>query len=97
MAQHGFGNISLPDLIRFQDDILELSIELHKAHEKIDEGIMVASNYWRDNKFDEFRSSFITYSDELENISFTYRRWAETVLQDTIDKVQRHVETNPGK
>lgn len=97
MAQHGFGNISLPDLIRFQDDILELSRELHKAHEKIDEGIMVASNYWRDNKFDEFRSSFITYSDELENISFTYRRWAETVLQDTIDKVQRHVETNPGK
>lgn len=97
MAQYEFGNISLPDLIRFHNDILDLARELLNAHEKIEDGIIVASNYWRDNKFDEFRNSFMTYSDELENISFTYKRWAETVLQDTIEKVMRHVGTNPGK
>lgn len=97
MPQFGFGNVSLPELIKFQNDILDLASELHKAHEKIEEGIMVASNHWFDNKFDEFRASFMTYSEELENISFTYRRWAETILQDTIDWVINYGNNNPGK
>ena len=97
MPQFGFGNASLQELIKFQNDIFDLADELKKAHEKIEEGIMVASNYWVDNKFDEFRASFMTYSEELENISFTYRRWAETVLQDTIDKVKIHQGIDPGR
>lgn len=92
-----FANASLQDLIKFQEDILDLARELHNAHEKIEEGIMVASHYWVDNKFDEFRASFMTYSEELEDISFTYRRWAETILQDTIDRVRIYGDINPGK
>ena len=61
-----FGNISLPDLLKFQEDILDLARELNNAHEKIEEGLMVASNYWQDTKFDEFRGSFMSYSEELE-------------------------------
>ena len=53
MPQFGFGNASLQELIKFQNDIFDLADELKKAHEKIEEGIMVASNYWVDNKFDE--------------------------------------------
>lgn len=92
-----FANVSLPDLIKFQENILDLASELDIAHQKIEEGIMVASNYWVDNKFDEFRASFITHSEELEDISFTYKRWAETVLQDTIDKVKKYQGLTPGK
>lgn len=92
-----FGNISLPDLIKFQEDILDLARELHNAHEKIEEGIMVASHYWRDTQFDEFHDSFMGYSEELENIGFTYKRWAETHLQDTIDVLIKRGGITPGK
>ena len=92
-----FGNISLPDLIRFQDDVFELARALNRAHEKIEEGLMVASHYWQDTKFDEFREAFMDYSDELENISFTYRRWGETHLQDTINVLQKRQGIDPGK
>lgn len=92
-----FGNISLPDLIRFQEDIFDLAQELNNAHEKIEEGLMVASHYWRDTKFDEFYSSFMSYSEELENISFTYRRWAETHLQDTINVLLKRGGIDAGK
>ncbi len=92
-----FGSISLPDLIRFQEDIFELARALNNAHEKIEEGLMVASHYWQDTKFDEFYTSFMAYSEELENISFTYRRWGETHLQDTIDVLIRRSGINPGK
>jgi hypothetical protein len=92
-----FGNISLPDLIRFQEDVLDLSLALNNAHEKIEEGLMVASNYWQDTKFDEFFSSFKGYSEELENISYTYRRWAETHLQDTINVLYKRQGIDPGK
>lgn len=92
-----FGNVSLPDLIRFQEDIFDLARALNNAHEKIEEGLMVASHYWQDTKFDEFHTSFMAYSEELENISFTYRRWAETHLQDTIDVLIKRSGINPGK
>lgn len=95
MAQ--FSNASLPDLIRFQEDVLDLARELNNAHENIEECLMIASNYWQDTKFDEFRESFITYSEELEDISFAYRRWAETYLQDTIDRLKTYGGINPGK
>lgn len=91
------GNNTLSELIHFQDNIFDLARELNNAHEKIEEALMVASNYWRDCKFDEFRGSFITYSEELENISITYKRWAETILQDTINKTRRHLGIDPGK
>lgn len=92
-----FGNISLPDLIKFQEDIFDLARELNNAHEKIEEGLMVASNYWQDTKFDEFREAFMGYSEELENISFSYKRWAETHLQDTIDVLIKRGNITPGK
>jgi len=92
-----FGSISLPDLIRFQEDIFELARALKNAHEKIEEGLMVASHYWQDTKFDEFYTSFMGYSEELENISFTYRRWGETHLQDTINVLIKRGGINPGK
>ena len=92
-----FGNISLPDLIRFQEDIFDLARALDNAHEKIEEGLMVASHYWQDTKFDEFYTSFMGYSEELENISFTYRRWGETHLQDTIDVLRKRQVIDPGK
>ncbi len=92
-----FGNISLPDLIRFQEDIFDLARALDNAHEKIEEGLMVASHYWQDTKFDEFYTSFMGYSEELENISFTYRRWGETHLQDTIDVLRKRQGIDPGK
>lgn len=92
-----FGNISLPDLIKFQEDIFDLAQELNNAHEKIEEGLMVASHYWQDTKFDEFYNSFMSYSEELENISFTYRRWAETHLQDTINVLYKRQGIDPGK
>lgn len=92
-----FGHVSLPDLIRFQEDIFDLARELNNAHEKIEEGLMVASHHWQDTKFDEFYGSFKSYSEELENISFTYRRWGETHLQETIDILKRRAGINPGK
>lgn len=92
-----FGNISLPDLIKFQEDIFDLARELNNAHEKIEEGLMVASNYWQDTKFDEFREAFMGYSEELENISISYKRWAETHLQDTIDVLIKRGNITPGK
>lgn len=91
------GNISLPDLINFQEDIFELAQALNNAHEKIEEGLMVASHYWQDTKFDEFRDSFMAYSEELENIGFEYKRWAETYLQDNIDVVKKRQGIDPGK
>lgn len=91
------GNISLPDLINFQEDIFELAQALNNAHEKIEEGLMVASHYWQDTKFDEFRGSFMAYSEELENIGFDYKRWAETYLQDTINVVKKRQGIDPGK
>lgn len=92
-----FGKISLPDLIKFQEDIYDLARELNNAHEKIEEGLMVASHYWQDTKFDEFYESFMGYSEELEDISFTYRRWGETHLQDTIDVLRKRQGLDPGK
>ena len=91
-----FANTSLPDLIRFQEDIFDLARELQKAHEKIDEGLMVASHHWQDTKFDEFYRSFMSYSEELEDISHTYQRWAETHLQDTIDVLIKRGGITPG-
>ena len=91
------GNISLPDLIRFQEDMFDLAQELDNAKAKIEEGLMVASHYWQDTKFDEFYSSFISYSEELEDISFTYKRWAETHLQDTINVLKKRAGIDPGK
>ena len=92
-----FGNVSLPDLIKFQEDIFDLAHELNNAHEKIEEGLMVASHYWQDTKFDEFYGSFINYSEELESRGFAYRRWAETYLQDTIDILKKRADIAPGK
>ena len=92
-----FGNISLPDLVRFQEDIFDLARALDNAHEKIEEGLMVASHYWQDTKFDEFYNAFMAYSEELENISFTYRRWGETHLQDTINVLTKRQTIDPGK
>ena len=92
-----FGNISLPDLIRFQEDMFDLARELNNAHEKIEESLMVASHYWQDTKFDEFYGSFMSYSEELEDISVTYMRWAETHLQDTINVFKKRGGINPGR
>lgn len=94
---NNYGNISLPDLIKFQEDIFDLARELNNAHEKIEEGLMVASHYWQDTKFDEFRESFMGYSEELGDISHTYKRWAETHLQDTIDVLIKRGGITPGK
>ena len=92
-----FGHISLPDLIKFQDDILDLAQELQKAHDAIEEGLMVASHYWQDTKFDEFYAAFKEHSEELENISFTYNRWAYTHLQDTINVLQKRAGIDPNR
>ena len=92
-----FGNVSLPDLERFQEEIFDLAIALNRAHENIEEGLLVASHYWQDTKFDEFREAFMGYSEELEDISFTYKRWAETHLQDTIDVLRKRQGIDPGR
>ncbi|MBQ0061588.1 MAG: hypothetical protein KBT15_07450 [Bacteroidales bacterium] len=91
-----FGNISLPDLLRFQEDIYDLSDALRRAHEKIEEGLLVASHSWQDTKYDEFYTSFKNYSEELENISKSYRKWADGHLQDTVKVVLRHHGFGPG-
>lgn len=89
------GNISLPDLIKFQDDILRLAQELQNAHDKIEKDMKIASYYWQDTKFAEFYKVFMTYSKELEDISTRYRGWAKTYLQDTIDVVIEWTKNNP--
>lgn len=95
--ENNAAKVELTELINFQDNIFNLARELNSAHETIEEALMIASNYWRDCKFDEFRGSFMTYSEELEDISITYKRWAETILQDHIDKTKRHLGIDPGK
>lgn len=90
-----FGNISLPDLLRFQEDIHDLSNALMTAHEKIEEGLLCASRAWQDTKFDEFHTSFKNYSEELENISKSYKNWANGHLKDTVDIVLRHHGYSP--
>lgn len=90
------GDISLPDLIRFQEDIHDLADALMRAHEKIEEGLSLASHSWRDTKFDEFRVSFRNYSEELEDISKSYKNWAEGHLQDTVEKVLIYHGYTPG-
>lgn len=79
--------VSSPELMTLQTDLVNLSNQLHELYELMNSDISQLSEYWRDEKFDEFLDGYKPQMEKMEEISERYHEWATKDLQVTIDNV----------
>lgn len=87
MNRHGSNVADVADLISFQAELIRLSDELDNIYNFLKSDLTELSYNWQDRKFIEFDQNFAPKKEEIRKISESYRTWAKTSLQRTIDSL----------
>lgn len=85
MSRLGTDVADVADLISFKAELIRLSDELDNIYNFLKSDLTELSYNWQDRKFFEFDQSFAPKKEEIRKISESYRTWANTSLQSTID------------
>ena len=96
MNRHGSNVADVADLISFKAKLIRLSDELDNIYNFLKSDLTELSYNWQDRKFIEFDQNFAPKKEEIRKISESYRTWANTSLQETIDKLIALGDTNMG-
>lgn len=96
MSRHGSNVADVADLISFKAELIRLSDELDNIYNFLKSDLTELSYNWQDRKFIEFDQNFAPKKEEIRKISESYRTWANTSLQETIDKLKGLGDTNLG-
>lgn len=96
MNRHGFNVADVADLISFKAELIRLSDELDNIYNFLKSDLTELSYNWQDRKFIEFDQNFAPKKEEIRKISESYRTWANTGLQKTIDSLIDLGDTNLG-
>lgn len=96
MNRHGSNVADVADLISFKAKLIRLSDELDNIYKFLKSDLTELSYNWQDRKFIEFDQNFAPKKEEIRKISESYRTWANTSLQETIDKLKDLGDTNMG-
>lgn len=96
MNRHGSNVADVADLISFKAKLIRLSDELDNIYNFLKSDLTELSYNWQDRKFIEFDQNFAPKKEEIRKISESYRTWANTSLQKTIDKLIALGDTNMG-
>ena len=81
-------NVTLDDLINFQSELMKFSDKLDEIYSFLKNDLTELSNYWQDRKYFEFIENIDPQKEEIRKISESYRLYAETSIQNTIDSVK---------
>ena len=87
MLDNSSAKVSSAELITLQSDLIQLSRQLHELYDLMNSDVLNLSEYWRDQKFDEFLTGYKPQMDKMEEISERYNEWATKDLQTTIENV----------
>ncbi len=96
MSRHGSNVADVADLISFKAELIRLSDELDNIYNFLKKDLTELSYHWQDRKFIEFDQNFAPKKEEIRKISESYRTWANTSLQRTIDSLIDLGDTNLG-
>lgn len=96
MDRHGSNVADVADLISFKAELIRLSDELDNIYHFLKSDLTELSYNWQDRKFVEFDQNFAPKKEEIRKISESYRSWANTSLQKTIDYLTDLGDTNLG-
>lgn len=96
MNRHGSNVADVADLISFKAELVSLSDELDNIYNFLKSDLTELSYNWQDRKFIEFDQNFSPKKEEIRKISESYRTWANTSLQKTIDALKDLGDTNLG-
>lgn len=96
MNRHGSNVADVADLISFKAELIRLSDELDNIYNFLKSDLTELSYNWQDRKFIEFDQNFAPKKEEIRKISESYRTWANTSLQKTIDSLIDLGDTNLG-
>lgn len=96
MNRHGSNVADVADLISFKAKLIRLSDELDNIYNFLKSDLTELSYNWQDRKFIEFDQNFAPKKEEIRKISESYRTWANTSLQKTIDELIKLGDTNMG-
>ena len=96
MNRHGSNVADIADLISFKAELIRLSDELDNIYNFLKSDLTELSYNWQDRKFIEFDQNFAPKKEEIRKISESYRTWANTSLQRTIEILIDLGDTNLG-
>lgn len=96
MSRVGTNVADVNELISFKSELIRLSDKLDNIYNFLKRDLTELSYTWQDRKFIEFDQSFASKKEEIRKISESYRTWANTSLQKTIDALIRIGESNLG-
>lgn len=96
MNRHGSNVADVADLISFKAELIRLSDELDNIYNFLKSDLTELSYNWQDRKFIEFDQNFAPKKEEIRKISESYRTWANTSLQRTIEILIDLGDTNMG-
>lgn len=96
MNRHGSNVADVADLISFKAELIRLSDELDNIYNFLKSDLTELSYNWQDRKFIEFDQNFAPKKEEIKKISESYRTWANTSLQRTIERLIDLGDTNLG-
>ncbi len=85
MNRSGSDVVEVADLISLKSELIRLSDELDNIYSFLKSDLTELSYNWQDRKFIEFDQNFAPKKEEIRKISESYRTWANTSLQKTID------------
>lgn len=94
MNRYGSNVADVADLISFKSELIRLADELDNIYSFLKSDLTELSYNWQDRKFIEFDQNFAPKKEEIRKISESYRTWANTSLQRTIDSLIDLGDTN---
>ena len=80
-------NVSSNALTELQSDLRTLSSKLHELYDTMNADMSNITEFWQDQKYQDFVSGYRPQINKCEEISQRYNKWCSSVLQEAIDKV----------
>jgi len=84
----------LAALKTFKNQLVKLSEELNGIYQFLKSDLTELSCHWQDRKFIEFDRNFSPKKEEIRKIAESYRTWADTSLQKTIEALEKYHGTS---
>jgi uncharacterized protein YukE len=73
--------ISIPELEKFQGNLLGLSNALENCKQTVDNDLQNLGEYWKDDRYWEFYDAFEKDKERITEIIETFRNWANGYLE----------------
>ena len=86
--------INSEEVKSFQKDINQLAATLQQYKNTLERNLKALSNDWKDAKYQQFESSFRSKKEQIQEISIFMKKWSDTYLRDTYEKMLDYEKSN---